>query len=193
MTGVSSRAPYIPAPLSVVHAALRAAWVTPCDIVYDLGSGDGRVVVIAARDYCVRKAVGVEIDPVLVEVARAYARIYGVADRVEIIEGDFMEISLEDATLVYIYLYKSINEVLRPKLEAELQPGARVVTVDFPVPGWVPIYVKRLRDEADILRSVHVYIIGISDRHWSTRYAEITSTRELEAWLACSRKCGQRH
>ncbi len=189
MTRSAPRAPFIPTPLSVVHAALRAAWVTPCDIVYDLGAGDGRVVVIAARDYCVKKAVGVEIDPVLVEVARAYAKIHGVADRVEIIEEDFMKVSLEDATLVYIYLYKSINEVLRPKLEAELRPGARVVTVDFPVPGWTPVYVKRLRDEADILRSVHVYVIGLSDRRWSTRHAEITSTRELEAWLACPRKC----
>lgn len=193
MARAAPRAPFIPTPLPVVHAALRAAWVTPCDTVYDLGAGDGRVVVIAARDYCVKKAVGVEVDPVLVEVARAYAKIHGVADRVEIIEEDFMKVSLEDATLVYIYLYKSINEVLRPKLEAELRPGARVVTVDFPVPGWTPVYVKRLRDESDILRSVHVYVIGLSDRRWSTRRAEITSTRKLEAWLACPRECGQEH
>jgi predicted RNA methylase len=79
--GLPGVAPYIPAPLSVVRAALEAAWVGPCDTVYDLGAGDGRVVVLAVRDFCAARAVGVEIDPFLAEVARAYARQYGVADR----------------------------------------------------------------------------------------------------------------
>ena len=186
-------APYIPAPVSVVRAALEAAWVNPCDRVYDLGSGDGRVVVIAARDYCVEKAVGVEIDPVLVEASRAYARMYGVADRVEIVEGDFYSTSIRGASLVYLYLYRSINEALRPKLERELRPGARVVAVDFPVPGWVPLYVRRLRDEADILRSIHVYVIGLSDTRWAALGAELPGvTRELELLAGrCRRRCGE--
>lgn len=185
-------APYIPAPVSVVRAALEAAWVNPCDTVYDLGSGDGRVVVVAARDYCVEKAVGVEIDPVLVEVSRAYARMYGVADRVEIVEGDFYSASIRGASLVYLYLYRSINEELRPKLERELRPGARVVAVDFPVPGWVPLYVRRLRDEADILRSIHVYVIGLSDTRWAALGASLPGVnRELELLAGrCPRRCG---
>lgn len=186
---VAYRAPFVPTPLTILHAALRAAWVTPCDTVYDLGAGDGRVVVVAARDYCVSRAVGVEIDPLLAEVARAYARMYGVSDRVVIVEEDFMKTSISDATLVYIYLYKSINEALRPKLEAELSPGTRVVTIDFPVPGWVPVYVKRLRDESDILRTIHVYVIGLSDSYWSSRRKRIESTATLEAWLACPKNC----
>lgn len=159
-------APWIPTPISIVYAALEAAWASPCDVVYDLGAGDGRAVIIAAREFCVKRAVGVEIDPVLAEAARIKARMDGVDDRVEILEEDFFKTSLRGATLVYMYLYRSINEALREKLETELEPGARVVTIDFPVPGWVPIYTPRLRDEGDILRTIHVYVIGLSDtRH----------------------------
>ncbi len=183
-------APYIPAPLSVVRAALEAAWAGPCDVVYDLGSGDGRVVVTAAKRFCVKRAVGVEIDPVLAELARANAVENGVADRVTIVEEDFFKVRLQDATLVYLYLYASINEKLRPRLEEELRPGARVVTVDFPVPGWVPLYVRRLRDEADILRSIHVYIVGLSDTRHSRRGVKLPGlTRELEALLLCKPGC----
>ncbi|ABM80145.1 50S ribosomal protein L11 methyltransferase [Hyperthermus butylicus] len=185
-------APWIPTPVSVVYAALEAAWAGPCDVVYDLGSGDGRVVVIAARDFCVEKAVGVEIDPALVEVSKAKARMEGVADRVEIIEDSFFNVSLRGATLVFLYLYKSINEQLRPKLEEELEPGARVVTIDFPVPGWLPVRVRRLRDESDILRTIHVYVIGISDTHWARRGIELgAATSQLTA-LTCRKICTAR-
>jgi len=184
------RAPFIPAPLSVVRAALEAAWVGPCDTVYDLGSGDGRVVVLAVRDYCAAKAVGVELDPFLAEVARAYARIYGVSDRVEIREEDFYETSLGDATVVYLYLYASINEQLRPRLEEQLKPGARVVTVDFPVPGWLPLYTRRLQDEAGIVRTVHVYVIGLSDGRHAARGRELGGyTRWLQALSSCPAGC----
>ena len=183
-------APWIPTPISVVYAALEAAWAGPCDTVYDLGSGDGRAVVIAARDFCVKKAIGVELDPVLVEVSKAKARMDGVADRVEIIEGDFFEVNLRDATLIYVYLYRSINEALRPKLEEELRPGARVVTIDFPVPGWTPLYTRRLRDESDILRTVHVYVIGVSDQRWTRRDEKLPGDARhlLEALARCSRE-----
>ncbi len=179
-------APYIPAPVSAVRAALEAAWVGPCDTLYDLGSGDGRAVVIAARDYCVGRAVGVEIDPVLVEVSRAYARMYGVGDRVEIVEGDFFRVSLEGATVVYLYLYASINERLKPKLERELRPGARVVTLDFPVPGWTPLYTRRLRDEGDILRTIHVYVVGLSDGRHAALGGRLCC---YNAWLHALARC----
>ncbi len=166
---MSRLAPWIPAPLRVVYEALELAWAGPCDVVYDLGSGDGRVVVIAARDFHVRRAVGVEIDPALVEVSRAKARMEGVDDRVEIVEGSFFDVPVREATIVYLYLYKSINERLRPKLEEELRPGARVVAVDFPVPGWLPVRIRRVRDESDILRSIYLYLVGISDPRWGRR------------------------
>ncbi|AEM39805.1 Methyltransferase type 11 [Pyrolobus fumarii 1A] len=156
-------APFIPSPLSVVYEALSLARLSPCDVLYDLGAGDGRVVVIAARDFRVKKAVGVEIDDGLVTIARIRAAEEGVADRVEIIEGDIFEVDVSDATVVYIYMYASINERLADKLERELKPGARVVTLDFPVPQWVPVRIRRVEDEAGRLRSIYLYVRGVSD------------------------------
>jgi SAM-dependent methyltransferase len=162
-------APWIPTPIKIVYEALDLAWVGPCDVVYDLGSGDGRVVVIAVRDFKAKRAVGVEVDPALVEVARAKAKMEHVDDRVEIIEDSFFNVYIGEATVVYLYLYKSINEQLKPKLEAELKPGTRVVAVDFPVPGWLPVRIRRVRDESDILRTIYLYMIGISDERWGRR------------------------
>jgi SAM-dependent methyltransferase len=168
-------APWIPAPLAAVYVALATAWVGNCDIVYDLGAGDGRVVVIAARDFCARKAVGIEIDPALVEVAKYHVRRERLEDRVSIIEGSFFDVDLSEATVIYIYLYRSVNERLRPKLERELLPGARVVTVDFPIPGWVPVLVRRFEDEGGITRTVHLYVVGLSDTRWTKRSVRPTA------------------
>ncbi len=159
-------APWIPTPVEVVVEALRLSWAGPGDVLYDLGCGDGRVVVIAARDFGVDEAVGVEVDPLLAEAARYHARRAGVEGRVRILEEDFRRVSLTPATIVYLYLYPSINEALRPKLEAELRPGARVVTIDFPVPGWVPVRVRRVEDSRGITRTVRVYMVGLSDYRW---------------------------
>ncbi len=176
--------PWIPSPLAVVYRALELAWAGPCDIVYDLGAGDGRVVVVAARDFRVRRAVGIEINSLLAEAARVKAKMEGVSDRVEIVEDDFFHVELSEATIVYIYLYMSVNEALRPKLEEELQPGTRVVTIDFPVPGWTPVLVRRLRDEGDILRTIHLYVIGISDTRWPRRENRLDEpTRQLLSLL----------
>ncbi len=173
--------PWIPSPLRVVYKALELAWVGPCDVVYDLGAGDGRVVIIAARDFGARRAVGVELDPLLAEAARVKARLEGVEDRVEIVEADFFTVDVSEATVVYLYLYMSVNEALRPKLERELRPGARVVAVDFPVPGWVPVLVRRLRDESDLVRTLRLYIIGLSDPRWSRRDVEAELTEPIRA------------
>ena len=159
-------APFIPTPVSIVYEALSFARVGPCDTLYDLGCGDGRVVVIAARDFGVRRAVGVEIDEALATIARLRAEEEGVADRVEIIEGDIFEVDVGDATVVYLYMYKSVNEALASKLSRELRPGARVVTIDFPVPQWTPIRIRRVEDEAGRLRSIYLYVRGVSDAEW---------------------------
>ena len=183
-------APWIPTPMRVVRKALELAWVNRCDTLYDLGSGDGRVVVTAAAEYGVRKAVGVEIDDVLAELARANAREKGVADRVLILEEDFFRVPLGEATVVYLYLYMSINEALKPKLEKELEPGARVVTIDFPVPGWTPVRIKRLLDEAGIPRTIRVYMLGISNHPPLSE--RITVTKALRALLGkCSGQQGR--
>ncbi len=179
-------APWIPAPMEVVRTALEAAWTGPCDILYDLGAGDGRVVVTAAAEYGVEKAVGVEIDDVLAEVIRVKAREKGVVDRVVVVEDDFFRVGLGEATIVYTYLYMSVNKALKPKLERELEPGARVVTVDFPVPGWEPVRIRRVVDAAGRPRTVFVYMVGVSNA--SRLGEEYRETRPIRALLGlCSR------
>jgi SAM-dependent methyltransferase len=116
---------------------LRLARVTPADVVYDLGSGDGRVLVVAAQKFGAR-GVGVEIDPRLVELSRAIVRDSAVADRVTIREGDLFTAEISAATVVTLYLSRSINRELEPKLKRELRPGTRIVSHQFPIGTWTP-------------------------------------------------------
>jgi SAM-dependent methyltransferase len=124
-------------PQPVVEAMLRLASVGPEDIVYDLGSGDGRIVVIAAQQFGAR-GVGIEIQPRLVEMSRETAREGGVADRVRFIEGDFFEQDLSEATVVTMWLTDSIGAQLAPKLRRELKPGSRIVSHQFHLGDWEP-------------------------------------------------------
>jgi len=128
-------APYVPTKRDIVDRMLRLAHVSSDDVVYDLGSGDGRIVIAAARDYGAR-GVGIEIDPDLVEEARAAAREAGVADKVEFRRGDLFEADLSNATVVTLYLWPEMNNRLRPKLRGELEPGDRVVSNSFNIDGW---------------------------------------------------------
>jgi SAM-dependent methyltransferase len=128
---------YLPTPSFVVHAMLEAAGVTADDVVYDLGSGDGRIPIAAARDFGAR-AVGVDIDPALVREARASAEAAGVSARVRFLNEDLFDTDLREATVVTLYLLPSLNEELRPKLNAELAPGARVVSHEFGMGPWAP-------------------------------------------------------
>jgi precorrin-6B methylase 2 len=123
---------WIPSDDHVVTAMLKLAKVTKRDVVYDLGCGDGRILIAAARQYGAR-GVGIEIDPALVKVARAAVRAAGVADRVTIVEGSVFDpsITIGDATVVTLFLLQSMNEKLRPRLQAELKPGARIVANSF--------------------------------------------------------------
>jgi SAM-dependent methyltransferase len=134
---------YVPTPQAVVEAMLELAAVTPGDVVYDLGSGDGRIVVTAAKNYGAR-GVGVEIDPALVRKANESARTAGVADRVRFVAGDLFAADVGDATVVTLYLLQSVNERLRPKLVRELRPGARVVSHLYNMgPEWPPLRTLR--------------------------------------------------
>lgn len=129
---------YIPTPQPVVDAMLDGAGVTNRDIVYDLGSGDGRIVITAAKKYGAR-GVGVEIDPALVKKAIEHAAAAGVSDRVRFVTGDLFTADIHDATVVTLYLLQSLNERLRPKLVRELKPGTRVVSHVFNMgPEWPP-------------------------------------------------------
>lgn len=128
-------APYVPTPDHVVEQLLKLADVTEEDVVYDLGSGDGRIVIAAAEMFGAR-GVGIELDSQLVQKARANAEQAGVADRVEFRQGDLFEADLRDATVVTLYLWPDMNNRLRPKLRRELDPGDRVVSHSFDIDEW---------------------------------------------------------
>jgi len=129
--------PYVPTPDRVVHEMLSLAEVGPGDVVYDLGAGDGRIVIAAAR-WRGARGVGIEIDPELVRQARRDAERAGVADRVRFEEQDLFDADLRGATVVTLYLSPALNARLRPRLMAELPPGTRVVSHQFGMPDWEP-------------------------------------------------------
>ncbi len=134
---IEKDAPYVATPDRVVRQMLEAANVSSDDVVFDLGSGDGRIPIMAAQEFGAR-AVGVEIDPDLVEKARANAEDAGVSDRVEFRQKDLFETDLSEATVVALYLWPEINVKLRPKLLRELDPGDRIVSHDFRMGDWEP-------------------------------------------------------
>ncbi|CDM65346.1 SAM-dependent methyltransferase [Pyrinomonas methylaliphatogenes] len=129
--------PYVPTPPEVVDAMLRLAAVTKDDVVYDLGCGDGRIVIAAAKKYGAR-GVGVDIDPQRIREANENARKEGVADRVRFVQQDLFQTDIHDATVVTLYLLPDVNMRLRPKLWRELRPGARVVSHAFTMGDWEP-------------------------------------------------------
>jgi SAM-dependent methyltransferase len=129
-------APYVPSPLSTVDEMLRLAKVGPNDIVYDLGAGDGRVVIAAAAKFGAR-GVGVEIDGELVAMARARAARAGVAGRVRFLQQDLFKTDLREATVVALYLAPNFNLQLRPAL-LDLAPGTRVVSHSSGMGDWRP-------------------------------------------------------
>lgn len=129
--------PDVRTPLVVVNEMLRLASVSADDIVYDLGSGDGRIVIAAARDRGAR-GVGLEIDPALVAESTARARRLGLADRVSFRQQDLLQADLRPATVVTLYLSPDLNRRLRPKLLSELRPGARIVSHAFDMGDWAP-------------------------------------------------------
>ena len=131
-----SLAPYVPTPEDVVDRMLTLADVRRSDVVVDLGCGDGRIPILAARTYGAR-GVGVDIDPVRIAEARANARAAGVEHLTEFRVEDALATDLSGASVVTLYLYSSANQALRPRLQQQLRPGARVVSHAFSMgPSW---------------------------------------------------------
>ena len=130
-------APWLPMPVSSARRMLQLAAVRPGETVYDLGSGDGRVLIVAAREFGAR-AVGVEIEPIRALIARLTLRLFGVHHAARIVRSNFFEVDLRSADVVTLYLLSNTNARLVPKLRRELKPGARIVTLAFPMPGWEP-------------------------------------------------------
>ncbi len=136
-------APYVPSPQPVVERMLEAADVKPGETVYDLGCGDGRIVITAARDFRA-KGVGVELSKDPANQAREEVRKAGLQNRVTIVQGDLLAVDLKPADVVTLYLLTSSNERLKPALE-KLRPGARVVSHDFQMRGWKPDRVEEVQ------------------------------------------------
>jgi ribosomal protein L11 methylase PrmA len=128
---------FVPTPQAVVDEMLRMAGVTASDVVYDLGSGDGRIPITAALRYGAR-GVGYDIDPEMVREARDNARRSGVADRVRFVHADLFQSEFGEATVVTLYLLPSLNLRLRPKLLSDLRPGTRIVSHAFDMGDWNP-------------------------------------------------------
>jgi SAM-dependent methyltransferase len=135
--GLDVPTPYIPSTALNVDEMLRLAAVHPTDIVYDLGSGDGRVVIAAARDWGAR-GVGIELEPVLVAESRKQAALAGVADRVRFIHGDVLKADVREASVVTMYLLAPLVAKLKPKLMGELKPGTRIVAHEYGFVDWQP-------------------------------------------------------
>lgn len=136
---------------------LRLAQIKPGDVLYDLGSGDGRIPIAAARDYRIR-AIGIDIDPALVTAAKETARQAGVADRVRFLEADIYRTNISEATIVTLYLSNTINLSLRPKLLRELRPGARIISHDFTMGDWKPEQIVRV-PWRNLYRTVYVWTV----------------------------------
>ena len=141
---------YVPTPPAVVDAMLDLAHVTPRDVVYDLGSGDGRIVIAAAKRFGV-KGVGVELDRDLNKVAERAARRAGVASLVRFQALDLFKADLSDATVITLYLSPTTNLRLREKLRRELKPGTRIVSHRFDMGDWKP-------DEERVVGTVHIFL-----------------------------------
>ena len=151
-----SLAPYVPTPGDVVERMLTLAKVGPRDVVYDLGCGDGRIVITAAQKFGAR-GVGVDIDANLINQAEANAKAAGVDRRVKFLIQDAMTVDVSDATVVTLYLLSASNVKLRPILTRQLRPGARIVSHSFAMGDWEPEVVDTFRDATGTSRTLYLW------------------------------------
>ena len=158
MAQPASLAPYSPTPPDVVGRMLKLANVGPRDVVYDLGCGDGRIVIEAARMFGAR-GVGLDIDPDLIAQARAKAKAAGVESLVTFRVQDAMTADVSDATVVTLYLLAASNVKLRPVLTKTLRPGARIVAHNYPIGDWTPNVVETFTDAAGTTRTLFLWNI----------------------------------
>jgi cyclopropane fatty-acyl-phospholipid synthase-like methyltransferase len=150
------RAPFVATPPDVVDRMLALAKVGSRDVVYDLGCGDGRIVIAAAQKFGAR-GVGIDIDPARIAEAEENARRAGVQGRVTFRLQDALETDVSDATVVTLYMLSAINVKLRPILTKDLRPGARIVSHSFAMGDWEPEHVDTFRDAAGTSRTLYLW------------------------------------
>lgn len=155
----ASLAPYVASPEMIVDEMLRLADVDKDDVVYDLGSGDGRIVIAAAKIHGAR-GIGFELDASLVGLSTENARRAGVAHLAEFRQQDVLTVDLSPATVVTIYLGQEANLKLRPALQTQLRPGAVVISHDFDMGDWRPEAVRQLLDESGMVRTLYRWRIA---------------------------------
>ena len=153
---INSLAPYVVSPQEIVDRMLELADLKPGETVYDLGSGDGRILITAVVRFKA-KAVGIEISDQLVDSTNARLRRLGLDNEAQVIHGDFLNVDLSPADVVTMYLATEANELLRPNLEKYLKKGSRVVTHDYPVPGWKPKVVDK--DTEGHGHTIYLYVM----------------------------------
>jgi len=134
-------APYVPTPPQVIQRMLRLAELRAGEVFFDLGSGDGRTVIMAAKEFGAR-AVGVELREDLAKKALSTIYELSLQDRITIVNGDMFNVDLTSADVIFLYLTTSANEKVRPKLDSELKRGVRIVSHDYEIVGWKPIKVE---------------------------------------------------
>jgi len=139
--------PYVPTPQEVVERMLELAQVKKGDVVYDLGSGDGRIVVTAAKKYGV-KAIGFEIDPERIKESKENIAKAGVGNLVEIRQQDIRTVDLSGASVLTMYLLPEVNLMIRPNIWKQMKPGSRVVSHDFDMGDWKPLKTEHIKDGA---------------------------------------------
>lgn len=156
--------PFVPSPMLVVDRMLELAEVTKADVVYDLGSGDGRILIQAAKKYGAR-GVGIDTNAQLVEEAKRKAAEEGVSHLVEFRAGDGLKVDISEATVVTLYMFKWFNNQMRPKLQ-RLKPGSRVVAHDFDIDDWKPTKIEYVNPPSDLSgdffepRTLYLWKIG---------------------------------
>jgi ribosomal protein L11 methylase PrmA len=155
-------APWAPTSLRTVDVMLRMADLQPGQRLVDLGAGDGRIVILAARRFKAR-AVGVEIDPLRCLIANALIALFGVRSRARVVHGNMFEFDLSQADVVTMYLLQGTNQRIKPRLLEQLPPGARVISHSFSFAGWTPVAI-------DERRRLFLYEIGNTGAHAQTTF-----------------------
>ncbi|MGB3655304.1 MAG: class I SAM-dependent methyltransferase [Rivularia sp. (in: cyanobacteria)] len=152
---------YIPCNQEIVEAILELAKINSQDILYDLGSGDGRILISAANKYGTR-GIGIDIDPQRIEQARQKALENGVSEQLEFYQQDLFSSNFADATVIFIYLLPHLNLRLRPQLWQQLKPGTRIISRDFDMGDWQPLQQLKLtvKEEEDELVTLYYWEIG---------------------------------
>lgn len=154
-------APYVGSPEHAVDKMLEVANLKPGEMLYDLGCGDGRILLAAASKYRA-KGVGIEISDHLARTAAERIKKAGLQSQVKIIHGDFMKTDLSDANVVTLYLATAANDTLRPNLERYLKPMTRVVSYDYPIPGWKPIETSETEGRSSAVHTIYLYQVPAS-------------------------------